>query len=178
MKAETVVTAEIVGANYFGKWEKTRTACRGLVISGGLLLLSYETKTGLWMIPGGGLEPGESERTCCAREIAEETGYIVRPSRCALEIDEYYEEWKYVSRYFFAEVMGRCERKPTERETQVGMEPRWLSLAEAAAVFARHASYADTDEMKRGIYLREYTALTSLSASRNFGRTERRDSEA
>ncbi len=25
-------TLEIFGDNYFGKWDKTRTACRGLVI--------------------------------------------------------------------------------------------------------------------------------------------------
>ena len=50
MKMKTI---EIVGENYFGNWNKTRTACRGIVIDGKRILLSYETKTNQWMIPGG-----------------------------------------------------------------------------------------------------------------------------
>ena len=153
---------EIVGENYFGKWEKTRTACRGIVIEDGRILLSYETETGQWMIPGGGLEAGESERECCVRELSEETGLLVRASSCVLEIDEYYEEWKYVSRYFLCVPAGRSERRLTEREKQVGMEARWLETEKALEVFSRHASYAGTDEMRRGMYLREYTALCEL----------------
>ena len=42
------------------------------------------------------------------------------------------------------------------------MEPRWVSLDEIINIFSKHADYADTDEMRRGMYLREYTALTEL----------------
>ena len=34
---------DIVGDNYLGKWDKTRTACRGIVIENSEILLSYET---------------------------------------------------------------------------------------------------------------------------------------
>lgn len=44
---------DIVGDNYLGKWNKTRTACRGIVIENSEILLSYESVTGQWMIPGG-----------------------------------------------------------------------------------------------------------------------------
>ena len=155
-------TLEIVGANYFGKWTEQRTACRAIVIRDGRILLSYETVTDQWMIPGGGLEPGEEEAACCVREVAEETGYIVEPSPCALELDEYYEDCRYVDRYFFGTVTGRCERQLTDRERAVGMEPRWLPVEEALAIFSRHADYAATDEMRRGMYLREFTALSAL----------------
>lgn len=47
----------------------------------------------------------------------------------------------------------------TEREKQVGMEPRWLSLDAIVEIFSKHNSYADNDEMRRGMYLREFTAL-------------------
>lgn len=157
-----VKTVEILGDNYPGYWDKVRTACRGIVILDGRILLSYETKTGLWMIPGGGLEPGEDERACCAREVAEETGVRIRPSDCVLEMDEYYEDWKYVSRYFFGDMTGQAEMRLTGREAEAGMEPRWLPVAESLAIFSRHADYAETDEMRRGIYLREYTALREL----------------
>ena len=155
-------TIDIVGDNYSGSWTDTRTACRGIVIKDGKLLLSFESLTGQWMIPGGGLEPGEDELTCCAREVTEETGLIVQPSDCALEIDEYYESFKWINRYFFCEVTGKTEVNLTEREKEVGMEPRWLHLDEIIRIFSKHASYADTDEMRRGMYLREYTALREL----------------
>ncbi|MFT4082580.1 MAG: NUDIX domain-containing protein [Nocardioides sp.] len=33
-----------------------------------------------WMTPGGGIDPGESDRAGAARELAEETGLVVAPS--------------------------------------------------------------------------------------------------
>ena len=154
---------EIVGENYFGAWTHTRTACRGIVLRAGRILLSHETRTGQYMIPGGGLEARETEAECCRREVAEETGVRVRVRECALEIDEYYEDWKYVSLYFLCDAEGACERRLTDREREAGMEPRWLPLEAAVAEFATHADYAATDEMRRGLYLREYTALRALA---------------
>ena len=162
LKNEYRKIIEIIGDNYFGKWNRTRTACRSIVIRDHKLLLSYETATGQWMLPGGGLEAGEDEQECCIRETAEETGYRIRVSDCVLEIDEYYEDFKWVNRYFFGEVTGQAPVRLTEREKEVGMEPRWLPLDEIIGIFSGHASYADTDEMRRGMYLREYTALSKL----------------
>ena len=161
---------DIVGDNYFGKWDKTRTACRGIILRGNRLLLSYETRTGQWMLPGGGLEDNEDERECCVREVAEETGFLIRPTECVFEIDEYYEDFKWVNRYFFGEVTGETAVQLTEREKEVGMEPRWLPLDEIIQIFSAHASYADTDEMRRGMYLREYTALSKLCGGVSSGR--------
>ena len=154
---------EIIGENYFGHWEHTRTACRGIVRRGGAILLSFETVTGEYMIPGGGLEPGEGAAECCARELAEETGVVVEPGECVLEIDEYYEDTRYVSLYYLCRAAGETERWLTEREREVGMEPRWVPVGQAAEEFSRHREFADTDEMRRGLYLREYTALTALT---------------
>ena len=155
-------TIEIVGKNYFGHWTHERTACRGVVVEDGRVLLSYAVRDDLWMIPGGGLEAGEDEGSCCVRELAEETGRVVLPSACALELQEYYEDCKYVSRYFFGAVVGRCQSKLTEAEQRMGLEPRWLPVEEALQIFSRHDDYAATDEERRGIYQREYTALSAL----------------
>lgn len=153
---------DIVGDNYLGKWNKTRTACRGIVIENSEILLSYENVTGQWMIPGGGLEENENEADCCIREVAEETGILVNASECLLEIDEYYENWKLINKYFICKVKGTANTKLTEREQKVGMEARWLSVDNAKNIFSKHASYTETDEMRRGLYLREYTALCEL----------------
>ena len=157
-------TIEIAGDNYAGSWKNVRTACRGIILQDGRMLLSYETLTGQYMLPGGGLEAEENEQQCCIREIAEETGLLVDPSECALEIDEYYEDWKWVNRYFFGRIIGRAEIKLTEREKKAGMEPRWLPVDEIIEIFSRHALYRNTDEMRRGMYLREYTALKELES--------------
>lgn len=126
------------------------------------ILLSYETLTNQWMMPGGGLEPNESENDCCIREVAEETGKIIQPSECLLEIEEYYEEWKWVNQYYIGEVVGDTEKKRTEQEKSVGMEARWLPVDEIMDIFLQYNLYANSDEMRRGMYLRECTELCEI----------------
>ena len=58
----------IFGENRFETYTKIRKACRGIVISNGMILLTYEVNTDQWFIPGGGLESGESLEACCVRE--------------------------------------------------------------------------------------------------------------
>ena len=108
----------------------------------------------------------ESLEACCARELTEETGCIVKPCERYLTINEYYEEWLFISHYFVCEVIGETERKLTERELEAGLEPRWIPLEEAIEIFSKHQDYASTNEMKRGAYLREYNALSYLVRSR------------
>lgn len=153
---------KILGDNRFDKWTKTNTRCRGIIIIDNSILLSYETKTNQWMIPGGGVENNESFEDCCIREIQEETGYIVSPSGCVLEIEEYYEEWKYISKYFLCTIISEGERKLTKREQMVGMEPRFINIDEAMHIFASYNDYKDSDEMRRGLYQREYNALCEI----------------
>lgn len=48
---------------------------------GGKVLLTRRTDNGLWCLPGGAMEPGESAAEACVREVAEETGLQVRVKR-------------------------------------------------------------------------------------------------
>ena len=153
---------EIVGDNYIGKWTKERIACRGIVSDGDRILLICQPEPQKWMIPGGGLEEGESDRDCCIREMAEETGVLVEPSDCLLEIAEYYGEEKFVNRYFLCKPVGTTEMHLTESEKRLALEPRWISVSEAETIFSRYDLYADTDEELCGVYLREYQALSHL----------------
>ncbi len=155
-----MVTLDILGANRYDTYSKTRTGCRGIVVRDGQILLSHETVTGWYLLPGGGLEPGETPEACCVREIEEETGYVVRPLRQFLTLNEYYEEYRYVSHYFVCGIVRRGEQRLTASEARRGLEPAWVPLAEAVELFSRHADYDGVDEDRRGSYLREYTALT------------------
>ncbi len=150
---------ELVGESYSGKWTRSRTACRGIVLREGKLLLSHEAGSGLWMIPGGGLEPGEDETSCCVREVAEETGYLIEPSACALVIEEYFYDFKHTNRYYFGTVIRKCEQHLTDREAKAGMEPRWLTVEEAKAAFTCDPG---AHEMLKMLYRRELAALCAL----------------
>ena len=153
---------EIYGENYFGYFNKTRTCCRGIIINEGKILLSYETKTDQYMIPGGGLEEKESIEECVVRELSEETGYLVEPTKYVLRIEEHYEDEKYIDEYFLCKIVGTSIRKLTRRENEVGMEPRWVEIKKAISIFSKHQDYASEDEMRRGLYQREYIALNRI----------------
>ena len=153
-------TINIYGENRFAEHTKIREACRGIVVKDGNILLSYMENSDLWMIPGGGVENGESYEDCCIRELAEETGILVKPLYCSLIINEYYKEYLYSSRYFICEADGHTERSLTEQEEQEGLEPRWVPVEKAIEIFSKHQEYGHM-EMKRGMYFREYKALTA-----------------
>lgn len=62
--------------------------CVGAVITradGRLLLIQRgnEPGRGLWSLPGGRVEPGESDEAAVAREVAEETGLTVTVGKLA-----------------------------------------------------------------------------------------------
>ena len=91
---------EILGANRFETFTKTRAGSRAVIVRDGMILLSHETVSGWWLIPGGGMEEGETPEACCVRDTEEETGLIVRPLRQFLTMYEYYEEYRYIGWYF------------------------------------------------------------------------------
>lgn len=151
-------TITIFGDNRLAEYTKVREACRGIIVRDGMILLTYEVNSDQWFIPGGGMEKGESTQQCCIRELAEETGIAVQPKSHFLTINEYYEQWRFVSHYFTCEITGEAQQMLTEREMEMGLEPRWIPLTEAVEIFSHHQDHAH-NEMKRGAYLREYEAL-------------------
>lgn len=65
-----------------------RVRCVGAIIvdgDGRLLLVQrgHEPDTGRWSIPGGRVEPAETDRQAVTREVAEETGLAVEPGDLA-----------------------------------------------------------------------------------------------
>lgn len=62
----------------------TRVRCVGALVrdaQGRLLMVQrgHEPAAGTWSIPGGRVEPGESDTEAVAREVLEETGLVVKP---------------------------------------------------------------------------------------------------
>lgn len=57
---------------------------------GGRLLLILRGRppgAGRWSIPGGRVEPGESDAAALVREVREETGLVVQPGRLVGELE-------------------------------------------------------------------------------------------
>ena len=152
-------TVDILGANRFETYTKTREGSRAIIVQDGKILLTHELNSGWWLIPGGGLEEGETPEICVIREVEEETGFLVRPQRHFLVMHEYYEEYRYTGYFFVCEVTGKGQMKLTDAEKRRGVQPEWIPLREAVELFSKHESYADVSEEKRGSYQREYTAL-------------------
>ncbi|NLT72817.1 MAG: NUDIX hydrolase [Chloroflexi bacterium] len=54
---------------------------RGAVFQGGRILLVQEHTDGLWTLPGGWADPGDTPSVAVEREIHEESGYTARATR-------------------------------------------------------------------------------------------------
>lgn len=136
--------------------EKIRVAGRGIVVENGKILLTYETNTGVYMSPGGGLEDGETLEACCVRELCEEAGIQIKPIKQFLRINEYCPECMYVSNYFICEKVGESKQSLTEIEIEHGAVPEWVEIEKALAIFAE---YPTKRRDISSLYLREYTML-------------------
>jgi len=74
-----------------------------LVDDGRMLLVQHE-KAGrrYWLLPGGGLERGETIASCAAREVEEETGYRVEPGRLVLVCEAIEPEGRHIVNLTYA----------------------------------------------------------------------------
>lgn len=91
----------------------------------GRILLQEKTFEEGWFLPGGAIELGEHPEEALVREVAEETGLIVRPSRVVLMIGGSDYRYRYpngdlveiVGPLYQCEVVGRTDG-PIDEETK------------------------------------------------------------
>ncbi len=153
-------TIQLINDDYLGHVEHLRHACRGIVIKDGRVLLSYETKGDKYIIPGGGVEEGESFAECCERELLEETGIIARAVDNYLDIDELYDDWNHINHYFCCELVEDTGiQHLTEAEERAGYTTAWIAMDEALEIFGGYERFHESDLADYGLYRREYAAL-------------------
>ncbi len=146
--------------DYLGYVKTLRHACRGIVVNNGKVLLGYEANNGKYIIPGGGLEDGETYEQCCERELLEETGMQVRAKEEYLEIEELFLDWRHINHYFVCELIKDTGSiNLTEGEKKAGCTFKWLPIEQALDIFGRYEDFHKTNIADYGLYRREYSAL-------------------
>lgn len=88
-------------------------------------------KAGLWSVPGGRLEVGESLAECCRREVLEETGIEVEPGPIVAVADREAEGFRYVIVDFLATL--RSQQSPEPLPATDASDARWVDLESLAA---------------------------------------------
>jgi len=73
---------QILYGDRLGKEGKIRVGCSAAIFDDQRrVLLTRRADNGLWCLPSGGMESGESAAEACEREVLEETGLSVRVKR-------------------------------------------------------------------------------------------------
>ena len=89
--------------------------------------------------------------------MREETGNVVKILRPFINVNEYFYEKVYESKYFVCELIGKDKPSLTEVEILHGVEPEWVEIDRALEIFGSYESIADEELAAQ--YKREYTVL-------------------
>ena len=150
-------SVDIFGKNQLPEVKRCRIACRGFVVENGKILICHEIVDKQFFSPGGGIEKDETLEECCVREICEETGIVTKVNSHLITVNEYYEDWQFITHYFICEAVGEGNTHLTNEEDSRGLVPEWIDIEFIRNLWSRHDEF--TREETRGSYLREYTAL-------------------
>ncbi len=103
-------------------YNRVRNAARAVIVDSGRIYVEYAKAQPIIMLPGGGVEIGESKEECVVRECREECGLIVKPIKQLFVIKEFYKDNMFNSSYILCEVEGCCQRNPTQSERQLAIK--------------------------------------------------------
>ena len=151
---------QLINDDYLGHVEHLRHACRGILIYDGKVLLSFEAKNNKYMIPGGGVDEGESFAECCEREMLEETGIKVSATEEYLAVEELFLDWRHINHFFICELIEDTGvQHLTDGEKEADYKAVWMQVNEALEMFGNYERFHDTAIEDYGLYRREYIAL-------------------
>jgi 8-oxo-dGTP diphosphatase len=106
----------------------TLLRCSAVVVRGDDVLLLHRVGGDDWVLPGGTPRPAESMAACARREVREETGLLVDPSRVAFVAEVLGPEGGHrtVDIVFYAPPVAP-EAQPRQQEP--GLEPAFVALS-------------------------------------------------
>ena len=161
------------GVNLNGK-TVYRTAVKGVILRGRILLMVYSPKMDEYDFPGGGLQGGETHIEGLHREIQEECGMLVASMGPEMgTVIEYdfpmesgYDVFKMTSHYYHCEVQdGFVPQKLEDYEQELGLIPVWVDIDQAIQCNkALLRSGKAPKWLKKEIFVLEYIQQTLLAA--------------
>ncbi len=111
-----------------------RVGVGGVIVEGGRILLVKRAKApsaGLWAIPGGGLELGETVPEAVRREVREETGLEIDTGEVATVVDviERSDDGRVRFQYVLIDLFARVVGGQLHVASDIS-DARWVSAAE------------------------------------------------
>ena len=82
-----------------------------------LMVKQHHEEKDIWMVPGGGIEDGESSFEAAEREVFEETGIKVKTDRLIWHVEEVSDRGQRFVNFFTAEIAGGS--------LKLGMDPEF-----------------------------------------------------
>jgi 8-oxo-dGTP diphosphatase len=145
-----------------------RKAARAVILdSDGKVGLMYLKKRGIYKLPGGGVEPGESVLEALVREVKEEVGVYVKINRelgITIESRNYEKDETGLLQITYAFLVGIIKDKEfptfTQDELNEGAEAVWLEKRDAISTVL---DYPVSDYESKFIKLRELAILKEAS---------------
>jgi 8-oxo-dGTP diphosphatase len=117
-----------------------RVGVGAVVLRNGLILLvrrGVEPALGLWAIPGGGLNLGETLQEGAEREILEETGIVIRAGAPVFTCDSFERDEDGRVRFHYVIVDMSADYVSGDiRAADDAVEARWVSPAEIRSLSA------------------------------------------
>jgi 8-oxo-dGTP pyrophosphatase MutT (NUDIX family) len=114
---------------------------QGAIIQDDQILLimhrEHATSRAYWVIPGGGREPGETEKACVQREMREETSLEIRVERLLLDEPEvpdvvYKRRKIYLCKIVQGEAKPGYEPEMEAAQNYAIVEVRWFDLRDSS----------------------------------------------
>lgn len=145
--------------DYDPKTEKfKRAGARGVIVHDGKIILLHYQGLNHYVLPGGGIEPGETALEAFHREIQEETGYAVEEAHPVLELTEHFNDSIWVHTFFYAKTQGvQGPLALTENEQKYAITLHYFNPYDALELLSTHVG---DDPYSGNIMNREFLGLT------------------
>lgn len=141
------------------------TARAVLKNSDGKYAVMLMKKFGVYILPGGGIDPGEDAETALRREILEETGCSCDHAKeiGIIEENRAHCDYTQVSYYYFVRTNGKiAEVNLTEGEKSIGTEVQWHDFEELFRLIEKNP---DKTEQQKFLKTRDITVLNEYKKS-------------